>query len=368
MKNEKILKLDLHTKIIYFIMHLFGTISIFGILGWAFSDVSKTIPVGWIVLGFGFLLGLYFSIEGIIKYKKFVMIKDDKLMVCKGSENTPFVIQEYNFDDIDKFSSSTSGLAIEKKEEKTTILNLKASPIFMFVFAGWLVIPIKKRGETICKKYINILDNYKNGIIDEDEKNVSALNSTLCWFINLIFLGISGIILLVTLFFGFLSIGGAVINTTDSTFTKYYDEKIAQDPNNPELYNSRAVFKKDKDAIADYDKAIELNPKYTEAYLSRGETKERLKDYDGATSDYKKVIELDPKNYRAFVDLGSLKHEQEDYPAAEEYFNKAIEIDPENDDAYFYKWMLHTDYKPEEKDAIYAKYKELQEKNKTKNK
>ena len=36
-------------------------------------------------------------------------------------------------------------------------------------------------------------------------------------------------------------------------------------------------------AIADYNKAIELNPNYAEAYYNRGSEKSDLKDYDGAT-------------------------------------------------------------------------------------
>ena len=41
-------------------------------------------------------------------------------------------------------------------------------------------------------------------------------------------------------------------------------------------------------AISDYTKAIDLNPKYGNAYFNRGVSKAILKDYYGACEDAKK--------------------------------------------------------------------------------
>lgn len=48
-------------------------------------------------------------------------------------------------------------------------------------------------------------------------------------------------------------------------------------------------------AIANYDKALELNPKYIQAYYNRGGTKINLEDYQGAIKDFNEVLELDPE-------------------------------------------------------------------------
>ena len=48
-------------------------------------------------------------------------------------------------------------------------------------------------------------------------------------------------------------------------------------------------------AIADYDKAIEINPQYADAYINRGIAKYDLKDYQGAIADYDKAIEINPQ-------------------------------------------------------------------------
>ena len=48
-------------------------------------------------------------------------------------------------------------------------------------------------------------------------------------------------------------------------------------------------------AIRDYTKAIELDPKFVDAYNNRGLSYDNKKEYDSAIRDYTKAIELDPK-------------------------------------------------------------------------
>ena len=47
-----------------------------------------------------------------------------------------------------------------------------------------------------------------------------------------------------------------------------------------------------KSAIADYTKAIEINPKLTEAYCNRGLAKSMIFDYKGAIIDFTKSIKI----------------------------------------------------------------------------
>ena len=48
--------------------------------------------------------------------------------------------------------------------------------------------------------------------------------------------------------------------------------------------NAKYALSRAKEAIADYDKAIELNPKDALAYNNRGIIKRALDDYEGAPS------------------------------------------------------------------------------------
>ena len=88
-------------------------------------------------------------------------------------------------------------------------------------------------------------------------------------------------------------------------------------------------------AIADFSKAIEINPRYAKAYYNRGTIKGRyLEDYDGAISDYSKSIEINPRYADAYINRGIAKDELKDYYGAIADYNKAIEINPRYAKAY----------------------------------
>ena len=57
-------------------------------------------------------------------------------------------------------------------------------------------------------------------------------------------------------------------------------------------------------AIADWTKAIEMNPMYAKAYFNRGLAKENLKDYQASIADYTKAIEIDSEYYPAYTNRG----------------------------------------------------------------
>jgi tetratricopeptide (TPR) repeat protein len=68
-----------------------------------------------------------------------------------------------------------------------------------------------------------------------------------------------------------------------------YDRAIRLDPNNPFPYNGRgSAYDGKKDyarAIADYDQAIRLDPKYAKAYYGRGRAKLKSGDTAGGNAD-----------------------------------------------------------------------------------
>jgi tetratricopeptide (TPR) repeat protein len=61
-------------------------------------------------------------------------------------------------------------------------------------------------------------------------------------------------------------------------------------------------------ALSDYDRAIQLNPQYAEAYNNRGNLRYiQLKNFQGALADYNKAIALRPSSTLAYVNRGNLK-------------------------------------------------------------
>jgi len=72
-------------------------------------------------------------------------------------------------------------------------------------------------------------------------------------------------------------------------------------------------------AMADYSKAIEIDPKNKLAYFNRGDLKKRLLvDYKGAIDDFSKAIEIDPNYTSAYYYRGETKKLTSDYRGAKE--------------------------------------------------
>jgi Tfp pilus assembly protein PilF len=67
----------------------------------------------------------------------------------------------------------------------------------------------------------------------------------------------------------------------------------------------------DAKAIKDYSKAIELQPKFSRAYLNRALAYSSLKEHDKAIADYNKMVEIRPADLKVVID-----------GRAEQYFEK----------------------------------------------
>jgi tetratricopeptide (TPR) repeat protein len=59
-----------------------------------------------------------------------------------------------------------------------------------------------------------------------------------------------------------------------------------------------------ENAIRSYDRAIEINPNYAEAYLNRGIAYRNLKDYQNAIRSYDRAIEINPNDAEAYFNRG----------------------------------------------------------------
>ena len=81
-----------------------------------------------------------------------------------------------------------------------------------------------------------------------------------------------------------------------------------QEPLSAKEYCNRGVsyFEKgqyDK-AIADYNKAIEIDPKDARAYNNRGIAYGKKGQYDLSIADFNKVIEINPSDAEAYINRG----------------------------------------------------------------
>ncbi len=127
------------------------------------------------------------------------------------------------------------------------------------------------------------------------------------------------------------------------------DKAIIINPKYAEAYNSRGLtykaLKEYPKAIADYDRAIELNPKLALAYTNRGMIYHALKEYPKAIADYDKAIEINANHTYAYNSRGNIYAELKEIPKAISDYTKAIAINPEYANAYYNRGNTYADLK-----------------------
>jgi tetratricopeptide (TPR) repeat protein len=119
-----------------------------------------------------------------------------------------------------------------------------------------------------------------------------------------------------------------------------------------------------KKAIIDFNKAIEIDPKYATAYYNRGFVNFTFRHWDQAIADYSKAIEIDPNFKVAYNDRGDTYCELQQWDNAIADYSKAIEIDTKNVIAYSNRGNWYTKLSQWDKASIdFSKAVEMDPKN-----
>ena len=154
-----------------------------------------------------------------------------------------------------------------------------------------------------------------------------------------------------------------------------YDEAIADfnkaieaDPKHSRAFANRGIVKQIKglldDAIADYSKAIELDPTSALAYTNRGNGRFSKGMVEEAMADYTKAIDLDPAYMSAWHNRAYVKQIKGLHEEAIADFKKAIELEPKAWWAHLNRGnSLHALGRLDEAIADYTKTVELDPKN-----
>ncbi|MCA2743730.1 MAG: serine protease [Microcystis sp. M015S2] len=126
-----------------------------------------------------------------------------------------------------------------------------------------------------------------------------------------------------------------------------WNKAIEINPNYAEAYSNRGILYSDQKkyelALADWNKAIELNRNFAGAYYNRGNLYYNQQKYDLALSDYNKAIEINPNYAGAYLNRGVLYEDLQKYDLALSDYSKAIEINPNLAEAYTNRGSLYYD-------------------------
>jgi len=76
------------------------------------------------------------------------------------------------------------------------------------------------------------------------------------------------------------------------------------------------------------NQVIELKPDFAEAWNRRGNAYAALGDEDRALADYEKAISLNPYQFGALESCGAIWMTRSNYRKAAEYFRRALDLNP----------------------------------------
>ena len=96
-----------------------------------------------------------------------------------------------------------------------------------------------------------------------------------------------------------------------------------------------------ENSIDGFTRALEIDPEFKLAILSRGSAYFKLDRLDEARGDFDRVVEIDPENARAYHLRGLVHDRAGDQSSALDDFSKAIDLDPNYGAAYYSRATLY---------------------------
>ncbi len=118
-----------------------------------------------------------------------------------------------------------------------------------------------------------------------------------------------------------------------------WDDTVRKSPGKARPYNNRGLINaqrgKHEEAIADFNKALELNPNYFHIYYNRGLAYHESGNLDRAISDYNMSLKTSPGFWRAHFNRGNLYQRKGNLDYAISDYNKTIEANPGHAAVYY---------------------------------
>lgn len=109
-----------------------------------------------------------------------------------------------------------------------------------------------------------------------------------------------------------------------------YTKALLEAPQDFVIISDRAVaylhLENEEKCLADFNRAVELQPNYPYRYASRAFAKNHFGNIDGAVEDYERAVKLDPTDELAHNNLGLLLEKKGYQKQADERFERAKKL------------------------------------------
>ena len=125
-----------------------------------------------------------------------------------------------------------------------------------------------------------------------------------------------------------------------------YNKVIELNPKFSEAYNNRGIIYSERQgnkgaALADFTRAIELNPNDAVVYNNRGFLFHRSGNDKQAIQDYDRALTHDPRYVQALLNRGLSYAQTGNNQQALADFSKALEIDPKSEMGYYNRAIIY---------------------------
>lgn len=124
-----------------------------------------------------------------------------------------------------------------------------------------------------------------------------------------------------------------------------YQKVIELDPSYVEAYNNLGIIYQDigdfDKAIEAYQKAIEVNPQYEKAYNNLGIVLFFNNRYEESIEAFQKALDINPGNIESYINLGTLFKKKGEFEKAIEFYQKALNVNPLHGEAHYNIGLLY---------------------------
>lgn len=155
MENNKIIRLNTSTKILYSLFNFFAPISFITI---GVNALNAYNIIGTLFSLLSIVVGLFCLISNLIKYNRFLYINNKTITICKGKINNPKVIQIIKTENLASEKISNN-FTIKYENKKIQLLHTSFSMLGTICYVGPLVfIPVLKNLNTTFHSLVELYE------------------------------------------------------------------------------------------------------------------------------------------------------------------------------------------------------------------